>query len=104
MLTQGAKTMRIKLKKVNEWSKQIRNERPMNEIWIIFKAKLRGHVQYYGVSHNTEKVRHFIHKARRNLYKLLNRRSQRRSFTWEKFRLFEAKNPLPAVKIVHRLF
>lgn len=99
-----SKTMRIKLKRVNEWAKKIRNEKTMNEIWKIFKSKLRGHVQYYGVSHNAERVHYFIHKARKILYKWLNRRSQRKSFTWGKFLLFEVKDPLPTVKIVHRLF
>jgi RNA-directed DNA polymerase len=52
-----AKTMRTKLKRVNEWAKQIRHEKPMKEMWQIFKAKLRGHVQYYGVSHNINQVK-----------------------------------------------
>lgn len=51
-----AKTLATKLKRVNEWAKQIRNKRPLKEIWTILRAKMRGHVQYYGVSHNAEKV------------------------------------------------
>ena len=52
-----AKTMRIKLKKVNEWARQMRNQKPLKEIWKIFKAKLRGHVQYYGVSYQMKKLK-----------------------------------------------
>ena len=37
-------------------------------------------------------------------YKWLNRRSQRKSFNWEKFILFIERNPLPKTRIVHRLF
>ena len=99
-----AKTLATKLKRVNEWAKQIRNERPLKEIWKILKAKMRGHVQYYGVSHNAKKVERFIYKTRRIMFKWLNRRSQRKSFTWEQFGLFIATNPLPTVKIVHRMF
>ncbi len=99
-----AKSMRIKLKKVNEWAKQIRNERPMKEIWQIFKAKLRGHIQYYGVSHNIEKVNAFLFMATGIIYKWLNRRSQQKSFNWEKFQLYMRANPLPTGKIVHKLF
>jgi len=99
-----ARTLATKLKRVNEWAKQIRNERPLKEIWKILKAKMRGHVQYYGVSHNAKKVERFIYKTRRIMFKWLNRRSQRKSFTWEQFGFFIATNPLPAVKIVHRMF
>lgn len=99
-----AKTMRTKLKKVNEWAKEIRNKKPMKEIWKTFKAKLRGHVQYYGVSHNVGKVHDFLHKATRIIFKWLNRRSQRKSFNWEKFDLYLKIDPIPTAKIVHRLF
>jgi RNA-directed DNA polymerase len=51
-----AKTMKAKLKRVTEWFKQIRNKISLKEIWNIFRAKLRGHVQYYGVSHNAAQV------------------------------------------------
>jgi group II intron reverse transcriptase/maturase len=98
-----AKTMRTKLKKVNEWAKQIRHEKPLKEIWQIFKAKLRGHIQYYGVSHNSEEVKTFLFKATEIVFKWLNRRSQRKSFVWEKFQLFMATNPLPTSKVVHPL-
>lgn len=99
-----AKTMKIKLKRVNEWAKQIRNKRPLKEIWRVFRAKLQGHIQYYGVSHNAAKVSQFIQKARRIMFKWLNRRSQRKSFSWEQFVLFMTANPLPKMKIVHRMF
>lgn len=99
-----AKTIRTKLKKVNEWAKQIRHKRPMKEVWKIFKAKMRGHVQYYGVSHNIEQVNTFLYMATKIIFKWLNRRSQRKSFTWEKFQLFMRAEPLPRGKIVHPLF
>jgi len=99
-----AKTMKTKLNKVTEWFKQIRNEMSLKEIWNIFRAKLRGHVQYYGVSHNAAQVNKFLHEAMRIGFKWLNRRSQRKSFNWNKFNLFIKLNPLPKVKIIHRLF
>lgn len=99
-----AKTLKAKLNKVSEWIKKVRNKISLAKIWKTFTAKLRGHVQYYGVSHNSDAVKSFLHGAIRTVFKWLNRRSQRKSFTWEKFALFEAANPLPTVKIVHRLF
>jgi len=90
-----AKAMRTKLKKVKEWIKQERNRKPLKEIWKILQSKLRGHVQYYGISHNIDQVEIFIYGATRIVFKWLNRRSQRKSFTWERFALFCKANPLP---------
>lgn len=99
-----AKSMRVKLKRVNKWAKQNRNKMPLKEIWKTFRAKLRGHIQYYGISHNIEKVNSFLYVATKILFKWLNRRSQRKSFTWEKFKLYMKTNSLPKGKIVHKLF
>lgn len=99
-----AETMSTKLKKVNEWAKEVRNALPLKEIWRILRAKMRGHVQYYGVSHNADKVRQFLRRTQRIMFKWLNRRSQRKSFSWEKYWMFVAENPLPEARIVHRMF
>jgi group II intron reverse transcriptase/maturase len=99
-----AKTMRAKLNKVTVWIKQVRNSLPLEEIWERFVAKLRGHVNYYGISHNVRNVARFLWKATRIVFKGLNRRSQRRSFTWEEFELYMMVYPIPTARVVHRLF
>lgn len=98
------KTIKAKLKKVNEWAKQVRSALPIEEIWKTLKAKLRGHIQYYGVSHNAERVNDFVQETQRIIFKWLNRRSQKKSFTWERFTMFMALDPLPTTRIVHRMF
>jgi RNA-directed DNA polymerase len=100
----NGKRLRNKLKRVNEWARGIRNQKTLGEIWKTFRAKLQGHVQYYGVSFNSKSVSKFLHAAERILFKWLNRRSQRKSFDWDKFGLYKAKHPLPQVKIYCRLF
>jgi hypothetical protein len=99
-----AKTMRAKLKKVKVWIKEIKNKMPLKVIWKTFIAKLRGHINYYGVSHNANNVSKFLNEAKRIVFKWLNRRSQRKSFTGEQFEKYTKTHPLPTVKIVHRLF
>jgi len=99
-----AKAIKTKLKRVTEWIRQERNRPPLKEIWKTFTAKLRGHVQYYGVSFNSEKVTQFLREATRIVFKWLNRRSQRKSFSWDKFNMFIERNPLPEARIVHRLY
>jgi group II intron reverse transcriptase/maturase len=98
------KTMKAKLNRVKDWIKQVKDILPLPRLWKTFRAKLRGHIQYYGVSHNSENVNKFLQESKRIIFKWLNRRSQRTSFTWEKFAMFTKANPLPMVKIVHRMF
>jgi hypothetical protein len=99
-----AKTMRAKLKKVKEWIQETKDKKPLKQIWKTFVAKLRGHINYYGVSHNADYVEKFLYEANRIVFKWLNRRSQRKSFTWENYAKYIETHPLPTVRIVHRLF
>lgn len=98
------KRLRSKLKKVNEWARSIRNKLTLKQIIELAAAKLRGHIQYYGVSHNYAAVGHFVFKVKRALLKWLNRRSQRKSFNWEKFLEFLRRVKFPEAKICHKLF
>ena len=100
----SGKRFRSKLNNVTAWAKQVRNKITLGQIWKTFCAKLRGHVQYYGVSFNFKMVSKFLYEAKRIIFKWLNRRSQRKSFDWDKFDLFVKRHPLPTAKIVHRLF
>jgi RNA-directed DNA polymerase len=99
-----SKTIKAKLKKMKEWVKDIKSKEPLREIWKTFKAKLRGHVNYYGVSHNTGYVSKFLREANRIVFKWLNRRSQRKSFTWEEYDKYIKSYPLPEARVVHKFF
>jgi len=100
----SGKRMRSKLKAVDTWSRVIRSQAPLKHIWAVFCSKLRGHIQYYGVSFNRRSVQTFLMKATRILFKWLNRRSHRRSFNWMQYALFIEANPLPRARICHALF
>jgi group II intron reverse transcriptase/maturase len=103
-LRTAGKRFRSKLKNVNKWCRRVRNKDPLKVLWNVFRSKLRGHCQYYGMSFNSKSVGKFIHEATRIMFKWLNRRSQRKSFTWEKFSLYIKLHPLPNAVIYHRLF
>jgi group II intron reverse transcriptase/maturase len=64
---------------------------------------LMGHLQYYGVSGNARGVVTYFYRATGLLFKWLNRRSQRRSFTWQGFHAAIGRL-LPKVRIVHDLY
>jgi len=100
----ASKTLSKKLKDFTTWCKENRGRYRLKELWKTFQSKVRGHVQYYGISHNMERLQIFIHNTKKIFFKWINRRSQRKSFDWVKFNLFMELNPLPKPKIVHRLF
>jgi len=83
------KTFTQKLKAITEWCKTTRNKLRLKKLWQLFIAKIRGHIQYYGVSHNLLSISKFVMEAKRIFFKWINRRSQRRSFDWEKFNMPE---------------
>lgn len=99
----SSKRFRIKLKRVNQWCKANRNRYRLKELWMRFISKLRGHIQYYGVSFNICKVYAFIFKAVNYFYKWINRRSQKKSLNWDKFYDFMNRFPLPRIQVCHRL-
>jgi len=100
----SGKKLRAKLKNVTTWCKTVRNRKKLSLIWNTFRSKIRGHIQYYGISHNTDKVDEFVGQSTKILFKWLNRRSQRKSFDWDKFSLFMKKKPLDHARVIHALF
>ena len=103
-LKTSKKRLRSKLTKVKEWLKKNRNRTKLHPLWKTFCSKLRGHNQYYGVSHNIDCIQTFFYESRRLFFKWINRRSQRKSFNWEKFQLFLERYPPPTPRIYHKLF
>jgi len=103
-LKTSGKTIKKKLVNVTEWCKKTRNTTRLKELWGTFCAKLRGHSQYYGVTFNSKRIQKFFHEATKIFFKWINRRSQKKSFTWERFGKFKERFPLPRGKICHALF
>lgn len=93
-----------KIKRVAKWAKENRNKYKIVPLWRIFCAKIRGHIQYYGISHNYEQIKSFSEEAKKIFFKWINRRSQKRSMSWDKFYKFCEKHPPPTVAIKYKLF
>jgi RNA-directed DNA polymerase len=89
------KRFRRALVAINQWLSQERNAHKLPVLWKSIGHKLRGHYNYFGVTDNSPALSHFEHAVQGLLFKWLNRRSQRRSFTWESFRRYQARYPLP---------
>jgi hypothetical protein len=97
------KKFRKKCRELNEWLKAVRNACPVKEWWPVLKAKLAGHYQYYGISDNTRMLRRYYWRAVNLALKWLNRRSQKRSFSWKRFEEYLKHYPLPRPRIIHNL-
>ena len=54
-------------------------------LFIDINRKLRGYYNYYGLAGNSKALGSFFYWARITLLKWLNRRSQRKSYTWQAF-------------------
>lgn len=104
MLKSEGKRLRAKLKHVSAWARRMRNQEKLLTLWKSFCVKLEGHIRYFGVSFNGRAVQRFLCAATRILFKWLNRRSQRKSFTWVQFARFIQAHPLPKVRIYHTLW
>jgi len=83
------------IQRFKEWIQFERGRKKLKDLWQLATAKLRGHYNYYGVSFNQSKLNHFYYACVGLLYKWLNRRSQKASFTWEKFSRKLMFDPLP---------
>ncbi|WP_408011663.1 reverse transcriptase domain-containing protein [Pseudalkalibacillus sp. A8] len=92
------KKVQGKLKESKEWLKKNRNK-SIHMIMDRFRRSLIGYYNYYCITDNILSVSNFKDKIENLLFKWLNRRSQRKSFTWDKFRLFLDKYPLPSPRI-----
>ncbi|WP_241657773.1 group II intron maturase-specific domain-containing protein [Anaerobacillus alkaliphilus] len=92
------KKMQAKLKESKEWFKTNRHQN-MVELIDRLRRSLNGYYNYYCITDNTNNVAKFVREIVKQFFKWMNRRSQRKSFTWEKFHLLLRKFPLPKPKV-----
>ncbi len=85
------------------WIKGARNRMKLDRLWSIARSKVAGHFTYFGVRTNATKLGHFYLACVDALFKWLNRRSQKRSFTWERFKRRLAFHPLASVPLNEEL-
>ena len=104
----GHKTQKEKLskglKELNLWLKKTRNALPLADWWKVLRMKLIGHYNYFGISGNIRCLRQFYRQVSRLTFKWINRRSQKRSMTFEKYLRYLDWNPLPQPRIYHDMY
>jgi len=98
------KKFSAKCRSMKDWLRKIRNKVKTKDWWKILAAKLRGHFQYYGVSDNYASIERFYKLTLKMVRKWLNRRSQKRKMSWDKFTKYLEHYPLPKPKIVQKFY
>jgi RNA-directed DNA polymerase len=96
------KTSRKKYKaSIHQMKQWIKSKRTTRSKLVVaeLKPKLIGYYRYYGITDNFHMVLKYKYEVMLLLFKWLNRRSQKISYDWNKFKLFLKANPLPEPKI-----
>lgn len=94
----SAKKFRKKLREMKVWLYRHRTL-PLKSIMKMVNLKLVGHYRYYGISFNQRCTANFRHQTWELLFKILNRRSDKRSYTREGFTEMMKHYPLVYPKV-----
>jgi RNA-directed DNA polymerase len=78
-------TLQQSLARLTDWLRRCRHLLPTGDLLRQAKTRIQGHLQYYAITDNSESCQRYMHLTRRTLCKWLNRRSQRKSYTWDGF-------------------
>jgi len=78
------KKFRNSLKQFTAWC-QVKSRERMTDLFKELNAKLRGYYNYFGVLGNSVSLKQFFYQVQRILFKWLNRRSHKESYTWAGF-------------------
>lgn len=90
--TEG-KRFGAKMKELKKWLKSQRTV-SIRKVMETLNRKLIGYYRYYGVTYNIPKLIKYHYYVTGLLYKWLNRRSQKRSYNWEGFKMMLKYYPL----------
>lgn len=87
-----------KCREIHRLIKDMRTKR-IEEIVRKLNEILVGYYHYYGITDNIEKLSEFRYRMMKSLYYWLNRRGQKKSYTWEGFNEMLKNYPLKPPRI-----
>jgi group II intron reverse transcriptase/maturase len=73
------------LSKFTDWARHARNVLKKGDMLRQARIRVFGHLNYYAITDNLERCRYYVRRTEQILFKWLNRKSQRRAYTWESF-------------------
>jgi len=73
------------LHKLADWAQKARNVLRKGEMLRQAKVRIAGHLNYYAITDNSGQCNKYVFYANRLVFKWINRKSQRRAYTWAGF-------------------
>ena len=73
------------LRSFADWARKARCYLRKGEMLREAKRRISGHLNYYAITDNSDQCSLYVHYATRLVFKWINRKSQRRAYTWEGF-------------------
>ena len=87
------------LRQFTDWARRIRNVLRKSAMLRWARARVVGHLNYYAITDNADSCNLYVRYATEILFKWLNRKSQRRTYTWPQFKTALAWARWPDVRI-----
>ena len=87
------------LNELSDWARRARSFLRKGEMLRRAKVRIQGHLNYYAITDNAKACYRYVHHAQSILFKWLNRKSQRRAYTWAGFYHALAAVGWPRVRI-----
>jgi hypothetical protein len=85
--------------KFAEWAKKARGVQRKGEMIKRARARVNGYLNYYAITDNSNRCNYYVYSATRTLFKWLNRKSQRKAYTWAGFQQALAWAKWPTARI-----
>ncbi len=79
------KKLEKSLREFTEWARKARTVQRKGEMLRSARARVVGHLSYYAITDNSDRCSYFVHRTKHILFKWLNRKSQRQTYTWAAF-------------------
>ena len=93
------KKLGISLRKFSDWAKKVRGVVRKGEMIRQARRRVVGHMNYYAITDNAERCNDYLYFATKILFKWLNRKSQRKAYTWAQYKQVLNLHGWPTVKI-----
>lgn len=90
--------------KLSEMKEYIQTNRHKKDLLKVTARVVQGYLNYFAINDNSRRINMFVKEVRCLLFKWLNRRSQKKNLTWEKFNSTLNRINFPQPKILHDLF
>ena len=78
----SSKKLGASLRAFSDWARRARHKMTKGEMLRRSKARVQGHLNYYAITDNARCCSVYVFRATRILHRWLNRKSQRKAYTW----------------------